>query len=263
MTEWTAILEDIAIEVQCGVQAFLEEHDPSEVVGIGKDGTSTKMIDKIAEDIIIERTSEQPLNILSEECGFLDRGADKTLVIDPIDGTNNAVMGMPIYSVCLAVGTEKVSDIEAGLVRNLITGATFKAEKGKGAFQDGKPIHTRKFDPDNSIFCAYLGRKAPDFCFELLKYPKKARYLGSTALEMCYVAKGAMDLFIQMGQNIRVVDVAAACLILKEAGGVIVDETLQPFDMEFDIMARKTILAAGDKAVLKLEEVRRITGASE
>jgi len=259
MTLWMPILEDVAIEVQCGVQAFLEEHDPSEVVGIGKDGTPTKLIDKIAEDIIIEKTLELPLNILSEEAGFIDRGEDKTLVIDPIDGTNNAVMGLPFYSVCLAVGTENVSDIEAGLVRNLVTGTTYKAEKGKGAFKDNKPIKTRSFDPENSIFCAYLGRKAPDFCVELMKFPNKARYLGSTALEMCYVAKGSMDLFIQMGQNIRIVDVASACLILTEAGGFIVDEKLRPFDMEFDILARKTIVAVGDRAVLNLEQVKKIT----
>jgi fructose-1,6-bisphosphatase/inositol monophosphatase family enzyme len=254
-TSWLPLLEEIATAVHTEIRSKIDSIDPAEFVCMGKDGTATKLIDKLAEDVILEKVKDQPMNILSEEAGYIDKGAEHTLVIDPIDGTNNSAWGLPLYSVSLAVGNEKVSDVEAGIVKNLATGDTFKAEKGSGAFYKDHPIKVRPYKEESSVFCAYLGKKAPDFCYEILKVPGKARYLGSTALEMCYVAKGDFDLFIQSGQNIRVIDVAASCLILKEAGGKIYDGDLNEFDMNFDIDQRKTVIAVGDDAVLDV--VRR------
>ena len=69
-------------------------------IGIGADGTPTKYIDKFAEDIAIDfiKKSKLNVNILSEEAGFLDFNGDYTFILDPIDGTRNAVRGIPIYS---------------------------------------------------------------------------------------------------------------------------------------------------------------------
>ena len=91
-----------------------------------------------------QRTSI-PLNILSEEAGYIDNQAEKTLVIDPIDGTYNSVMGIPFYSVSMAIGTKSMADVEAGLVQNVVTGERFYAETGKGAFQDGCRMKVRKY----------------------------------------------------------------------------------------------------------------------
>ena len=91
---------------------------------MGADGTPTLSIDKVAEDVIVEYITENDiqLNILSEEAGYIDNQAEKTLVIDTIDGTYNSVMGIPFYSVSMAIGTKSMADVEAGLVQNVVTG---------------------------------------------------------------------------------------------------------------------------------------------
>ena len=104
-------------------------------IGVGADGTPTKLIDKVAEDIAIEKIQESPLpvNLLSEEIGFMDFGGIYTIILDPIDGTRNAVRGIPFYAVSVAIGKDRLKDTEYGVVINIPTGDTFFAEKGKGA----------------------------------------------------------------------------------------------------------------------------------
>ena len=68
--------------------------------GIGADGTTTKYVDKIAEDSAVSyiEKSKIKVNILSEEAGFLDRDGKYTFVMDPIDGTRNAYRGIPLLA---------------------------------------------------------------------------------------------------------------------------------------------------------------------
>lgn len=250
-TDPIAFLKDIALAVKSETASLAASgRDPSEHLYTGADGTSTKLIDKVAEDVILAMTAGKALNVLSEEAGLVDRGGELTLVIDPVDGTNNAVWGLPLYAVSLALGRTSVGDVEAGLVMNLVTGDTFSAVKGKGARFNGEPIRTRPFVERTSVFSGYVGKKAPDRYLDLLRVPAKARYLGSSALEMCYVAKGSFDLFVQSRQNTRVIDIAASCLILREAGGEVYDDGLNVFDMGFDLKERRAVVAVGDDAVL-------------
>ena len=125
------LLEEIAEAVHLAVRDR-EGEDLSAEMGIGADGTPTQKIDRIAEEAILETLNEHgnPLNVLSEEADFIDNGAEQTLVIDPIDGTYNALAGIPFYSVSLAVGKEVMSDIEFGLIRDLANGTVYHSEKG-------------------------------------------------------------------------------------------------------------------------------------
>ena len=82
-------------------------------VCMGADGTPTSQIDKVAENaamMYIQRNAV-PVNVLSEEIGFVDNGAEETLVMDPIDGTSNAIAAVPYYTVSLAVGRSSLSDL--------------------------------------------------------------------------------------------------------------------------------------------------------
>ncbi|MCD6467816.1 MAG: sugar kinase, partial [Thermoplasmata archaeon] len=109
-------------------------------IGIGADGTATEYIDKIAEDIAIKyvRKSKVAVNILSEEAGFLDFGGEYTLIIDPIDGTRNAVRGIPFYATSIAVGKDTLNSVEYGIVMNIPTGDTYIAEKGEGVYLNNR-----------------------------------------------------------------------------------------------------------------------------
>ena len=83
-------------------------------VAMGADGTDTSYIDKVAEDAIfqfMDRNNVQA-NILSEEAGYVDRGFDEVLVIDPVDGTYNASRGIPFFSISIARGKENVWNVE-------------------------------------------------------------------------------------------------------------------------------------------------------
>ena len=104
-------------------------------IGIGASGDKTYPIDKIAEDIIISGLEEsgEALTIVSEEIGIKDiKGGGKKILIDPIDGSRNAVSGIPFYCTSIAVvDGNTVGDIELAYVVNLINGDEFWQKKVK------------------------------------------------------------------------------------------------------------------------------------
>jgi fructose-1,6-bisphosphatase/inositol monophosphatase family enzyme len=165
-------------------------------------------------------------------------------------------MGLPFYSVSLAIGRKSLLDVEAGLVQNLVTGDTYYAEKGKGATLNGESIRTRAFDQRKSIFLIYLGRFSSVDSYRVAKMGARARALGCASLEMCLVAEGKVDAYYMncevYERSIRVVDIAASALILREAGGDIVDLSGSPLDMRFDLRERSNLLAYGDEKVRKV-----------
>jgi len=105
-------------------------------VGVGAFGSPTTYIDKVAEDVAIDilEHADVKVNLFSEEAGFVDFDGTYVFVLDPVDGTRNAYRGIPFYSVSLAVGTSRMTDIEYGIVKNIPTGDVFTAEKGKVRF---------------------------------------------------------------------------------------------------------------------------------
>ena len=248
----------MASKVRDAERSLPRSYDRSQELYQGADGTPTCSIDKVAEDVILRMVEERdlPFNVLSEEAGYLDRGKSRTLVIDPIDGTYNSIMGMPFYSVSLAIGTESLSDVEFGLVQNLVTGDTYYAERGRGAYLNGTPIRTRPFNPYKSVFIVYLGKYASADNFHLARMGVRARALGCASLEMCLLAEGRADAYYMncevYERSIRVVDIAASALILREAGGEIVDLMGRPLDMRFDLAERSNFIAYGDEEVRKV-----------
>jgi fructose-1,6-bisphosphatase/inositol monophosphatase family enzyme len=238
-------------------------------LGMGADGTPTKLIDDEAEKIVLEILKDKgnPLNILSEECGYLDNGAEFTLVMDPIDGTHNAIRGIPFYSISLAVGRKKLSDVRYGLVRNLVSGDTFWSEKGKGAFLNDEKLKVKSFQQKDSLFSIYVGRRATTRTYRVANIPRRARALGCASLEMCLVATGAFDVYFlnyhPSKYAMRVVDIAASTLILREAGGEVFNDTYDILDMDFELTARTNVIAVGDRQALeylKKEETINLEG---
>ena len=110
-------------------------------VGMGADGTPTKLIDKIAEDIIIVHLKEHKIGktLVSEEIGKIALcGEEGTIYLDPVDGTYNAEKNIPFYALSVAYAVN--GQILKAFVKNLATGEEFSAEKGRGAFLNGCPI---------------------------------------------------------------------------------------------------------------------------
>jgi len=249
------LLSKIADAVEEAIKKIPDSKAKGECIGMGADGTSTSQIDKIAENTVLAyiQRNNIPLNVLSEEIGYVDNGGEETLVLDPIDGTSNAIAGVPMYTISMAVGTKALSDIHTAYLRNLATGDVITAEKGKGAYKNGSRIHVRKADTNDLFMMIYLGSGAHPASFGLAKRVKSSRSLGCASLEMVLVAEGEADGFMMYTdryfRGIRVVDIAASALVLREAGGEIYDMEGNVLDMGFDIGCRSNFIAFGDRSV--------------
>jgi fructose-1,6-bisphosphatase/inositol monophosphatase family enzyme len=251
-------LERIATLVREAVAALPTDFDRGRELYIGADGTPTVNIDKVAEDVILQAVEEMelPVNVLSEEAGMVDRGHDDTLVVDPIDGTHNSVHGIPFFSVSLAVGRECLDGIEHALLLDLVNGDLYRAQRGRGATLNGRAIHVRHLQDRDPTMLFYLGRFVHPHTFELVKRSARVRAMGCASLEMAMVAQGQFDAYYFNTEiyekGIRIVDIAASALILREAGGEMVDLKGQRFNMPFDLAARSNFLAYGDERTKEL-----------
>ncbi len=258
------VLKGLADAVQSAVHAF--SGDLGQVVGMGADGTPTQRIDVVAEQAAFRflESRRLPYTVVSEEAGRVERDGDTTLILDPVDGTHNAVRGLPVYAVSVAAcprapagGLERISEVTAALVRDLVTGHTYTAEKGKGALLNGRPIRVaRPLDPKDTVFDLYLGQRAAAEASKIAGRGRRVRNLGAASLDLCLVAKGAADLYYlhstEVGHELRPMDVAAGTLIVREAGGEVVGLDGRPLDMPADPKARANVIAYGDAKVLEL-----------
>ncbi len=217
--------EEVAAVVRVTIADLVGAPEGGEYIAMGADGTPTKRIDRVAEEIAIDYFARHPASrtLVSEELGSTTMGGSKgTIFLDPIDGTYNAVAGIPFYALSIAYAEDGI--VQRGYVKNLATGETFYALRGRGAYLDGQPIHVsqttlleesamsvygRKFDPTPVL---YIGRKL-----------RRLRLFGASALELCYVGCGRIDGFIDVRGTLRVTDAAAGVLICEEAGGRVTD----------------------------------------
>jgi NAD+ kinase len=248
-------LSAIADAVQTEIAKIPDQASRGDEICIGADGTPTSRIDKTAENAVLMYLEREgiALNVLSEEIGYVDRGGEETLVLDPIDGSNNAVAGLPYYTVSLAVGKGSLSGIRIAYLRNLVTGESYTAEKGKGAFKDGKRISVRQPDFKRLFIMNYTGRYAHPEASDIARRVKTSRNLGCSSLEIALVAEGKADAFILYSRSYvrceRVVDIAASALILREAGGEIYDIDGNILDMPFDLEHRANTVAVSKRNV--------------
>ena len=208
-------------------------------------GDTTKLIDEIANKKIIECLKEYFSNfkILSEEeVGLITfgNGSGPIFIIDPLDGSTNAIRGYPCYSISIAASLKpKFTSIIAGGVINVITGDLFTAIKGEGAKLNEieiKPSNVTKVEDALIAIDLNIRERIPGYLDKLSPIINKARYfrfLGSNALETSFVAAGITDAFIDLRGFLRLTDFAAACFIVKEAGGIVVNENGNPLEIVF------------------------------
>ncbi len=196
-------------------------------IGKGASGDMTYPIDKKAEDIIFEEIEklEKPVTLVSEEYGIKElKGGGAKLLIDPVDGSKNAIFGVPCFSTSIAlVEGESIKDISIGYIINLANGDEFWAEKGKGSLLNGEPVKTQRDEGFNVIaYEAQAPKNDIPKIIPLLALFRRTRCLGSIAIDMALLACGAVSVFITPTPS-RSFDFAAGYLLIKEAGGVITD----------------------------------------
>lgn len=229
-----------------------ENRTNKNVVGIGADGTATHAMDKVCEDIIINYVQENdlPFNIMSEELGFLDRKYRETILTDPLDGTFNAENRIPFYSVSIATLVDDFNSLSRGYIMDLARGDEFYAEKGKGSTHNGRKIKVSSIPIKG--YTISVGSCSDPMRRKIIDLPGRHRSLGCASLEMALVARGSVDMMAYVGQgsHIRNVDVAAGVILVREAGGVVVDTSGSEFNMGLDVKVRTNVIAARNREVL-------------
>jgi len=250
------VLYRISVAVQQVVRDAEGSPHRADVVAMGADGTPTEELDRLAESEILRVLDAEGVdwNLLSEEIGPVSRGGQSTLVVDPIDGTANALREIPFSTVSLALGRRDLGGIEVGLVRDLNRGTTYWAARGQGAFRDGRRIHTRAWTPRSEIFFVNLGRPSAERSARLAMKSRRIRSLGCASLEILMVAQGSADGYFFENtpdtRNLRVTDIAAAYRILLEAGGGMSDARGQSIEgFPLTVERRTSVFAWGDSAM--------------
>lgn len=178
--------------------------------------------------LAILKTKFPTYNIYSEEEGKTDNDSDYTFVVDPLDGTNNFVLGIPNFSVSVALFYKNEAII--GVVYQPILDQTYYATKGKGAFLNGKKIKANNVINSEKITIAYgcgyktkRGYLAKTLSGLVNSNHKRILLNWSPAYEYCLLACGRIESIISDG--IELYDYGAGKLIAKEAGAQVVDFT--------------------------------------
>lgn len=199
-----------------------------EVLARGAAGDKTFAVDRRAEEIILSALEGrgEPLTVISEEAGFIEMngGGETTVLVDPIDGSKNAVTGIPFYCSAMAVARgSRLHDMALSYTVNLVSGEEFWAERGGGAYRDGKRLSTQH---DDAMGLAMYEAQAPGRdiarALPLLSAFRRTRCFGAIALDLAYLAAGSASVFVSPGPA-RSFDFAGGWLMVLEAGGVMTD----------------------------------------
>ena len=173
--------------------------------------------DKRVESILIEELSKAKKNFsfLTEESGKIENNdKNKIWIIDPIDGTTNFLHGIPHFAISIALKID--GELISGLINDPIKNEIFFAEKNDGAYFNNHRIRvSKKNNLDDCLFSSDSNGLKNIF-------PKlNMRNTGCAALDLAYVGAGRLDGYFH--NNIKLWDIAAGILIVKEAGGSIND----------------------------------------
>lgn len=214
-------------------------------IGAGADGTETFLLDERVEAPVLELLGRRGVNVLSEEAGWIDRGSSVTVVIDPIDGTANAAAGVPISAFAGAVVVDDV--VVASRVLWFDTGREWSASRGSPS---PRQVSGRQELAGASVsMLRPRPSTTPAWC-RIAEKADRIRVLGSSVVEACLVADGAIDLFCDPGGDVhRIVDIAATQLITEHAGGCVVDARGRPFSFEPDLRLRWSGIFAASQAL--------------
>ena len=200
-----------------------------------KDGFSNIVTssDIAVQEFLCERLAQllPGSGFICEEEDINDATHEYTWIIDPIDGTANYSRGIGQCAIC--VGLRHNDHMEMSVVYLPRTNELFHAERGKGAFLNGKPIHVSDRPFQNGIMCTALAvyhkeyaKVCSDIICDTFLQCNDIRRFGAAAPELCYLAMGRCELYFEY--LLSPWDYAAASLILTEAGGCLSDLHGQP-----------------------------------
>ena len=258
---WIEILTECKDNVQTKIKPLLKTLDrPQSSSGVGAGGDPIRDIDLTAEKAIVDTLKGKKIDftLISEESGIIkygDNSLECYVTTDPIDGTTNLLRGAPFYATSIAVSKQPfLHAIQAGIVADLFHGTTYTAERGLGAYRDGQRISSSS---RGSVEEGVIGLDLNSYRIKelvpkltaLMAEAKHLRHFGANALELCYVADGIIDAFIDIRGKLRTTDIAAASLIIREARGIMTTAEGKSLDAKLDPTQKVAFIASANDEV--------------
>lgn len=258
MNGFTRFLNEIASVADSAYRhamSTMSAAERSADIGLGGDGTPTMFLDQYIEAPVLDVIARNGANVLSEEVGWVDRGSAITVVIDPVDGTANSAAGIPISAFAAAIVVDDV--VVESLCTWLGTSYAWHATKQ----QDVEPRTTGRTRLEGSSLSMLRPRPHTWSAWgSLARTAERVRVLGSSVIEGCLVADGAVDAFCDPGGDVhRIVDIAAMKLIVEKSGGCVVDLHGRAFTFEPDLSLRWSGVIAANEALA--DDIIRIAQA--
>ena len=250
MTTRSALITVMTAAAQKAGRALVRDFGEVEHLQVSKKGPSdfVSAADHKAEKVVRgELARVRPrYGFLMEESGVI-AGADTSnrWIVDPLDGTTNFLHGIPHFAVSVAL--ERDGELVAGVVYNPISDELYWAEKGRGAFLNGRRLRvSARKTMAISLFATgipFSGRRDHELFLRqlarVMAVSAGVRRFGSAALDLAYVAAGRYDGFWETG--LQPWDMAAGIVLVREAGGFVSD-----LDGARTMMSSGDILAAND-----------------
>lgn len=252
------ILKEASRQVYENVKDLAGTLEAAEDHGRGAGGDISRKIDIVAEKTVLDYLKKVNFEciVLGEECGRVELSQNPKgfVIMDAIDGSANAVRGIPFFCCSLAFATQnKLSSITDGVVTDLSNGDMYWATKGNGAFLNEKKIQVHKQKPVYKIVGINVSGATPELVKKIqpiFENSNHSRHLGANALELAFFARGLIDIYIDLRDKIRVTDMAAGYIIAKEADGILLDQNLKPLDSDLEYETRLSFIAAASQEIL-------------
>lgn len=257
MVDWLSILVDASQRIRQAVLPLFSSRETGTGLGVGAGGDEIKKVDLAAENALIQTLLDYDVSctLVSEESGTKRIGSSPSLyfvTVDPLDGTTNALRGVPFMATSIAVSQKpNIQHVEIALVTDLYHDITYTAQKNEGAYRNQKRISPSTMRELGEAvigldFNTYRMAELATMLAPVLKTAKHLRHFGANALELCYVADGTTDAFIDLRGKLRVTDIAAAHLILQESGGIITSPEGKKLTTMLDPTQHVSFIAAGN-----------------
>jgi myo-inositol-1(or 4)-monophosphatase len=282
------ILIEASKNVYSEIKDLLGTSEGASKISLGAGGDISRKIDIVAEKAVLNTIKSSNISpvIIGEECGIVNLNKSSSssspsssssssnnndngfVIMDAVDGTTNAIRGIPFSCCSLAFANEfKLSSVTDAVVLDLFTGDIYSASKQKGSFFNNKKISVRN-EKDFSSITSLEDLKSIDVLIgtnvsgvpphilgeisKVISFSSHIRHFGANALELCYFARGFMDAYIDIRGKIRSTDMAAAYLIAKEAGGELYSTNGQELDSELGLKNKLSFYAVSNKKLFDL-----------
>jgi myo-inositol-1(or 4)-monophosphatase len=233
---------------------------------LGRGGDRTLEIDAAAEEAVFRQLDRlydagARFMALSEERGRVDfgaRGGTPLVVIDPIDGSKNAKRGLPHHALSIAVADgPTMADVVFGFVRDFGPDEEWVAWRGDGAELNGERVDPSVPERRVRGKLELLGVESADprwvrvSADALAAAAHRLRAIGAVAVSLCQVAAARFDGMVTL-RGCRAVDVAAAQLIVREAGGLVAFTAFEdPLAAPLDLVPHSPVVAARTEESLR------------